>query len=287
MCRPGGLRYRGGNYSGADSSHPSWAAGLRSAFADPLSWDVRGRVSAKADTQHAGPREVTVLPHPSPSGFAATPSLHFGFLSVAPLRRPLAVSAAPKRRLFFVAAAKPPQRKIFSFCSFGLAGGGFWKFSRPCSEKGQTSGKGGAAAGGRGGVRKPESLPREDDFNRLNSYRGIPLPASFMALAQGSPGRWLSYPGKSVICWCLRASGGKKRGLGQLAVASTLFFQYALGERKMLTSVRRRILMSSRSDQFSMYQRSYLVRSAMDVSPRRPFTCAQPVIPAFSRCRSI
>ena len=27
------------------------------AFADPLSWDARGRVSAKTDTRHPGPRE--------------------------------------------------------------------------------------------------------------------------------------------------------------------------------------------------------------------------------------
>src|SRR5690606_4964175 len=51
--------------------------------------------------------------------------------------------------------------------------------------------------------------------------------------------------------------------------------------------VRSTILMSSHSDQFSTYHKSYFVRSRIEVSPRSPFTCAQPVMPAFSRCRSI
>ena len=51
--------------------------------------------------------------------------------------------------------------------------------------------------------------------------------------------------------------------------------------------MRTMILKSSHKDQFSMYQRSYLVRSAMEVSPRSPLTWAQPVSPAFSRWRSM
>ena len=37
--------------------------------------------------------------------------------------------------------------------------------------------------------------------------------------------------------------------------------------------------MSSKIDQFSVYHRSYLVRSKIDVSPRKPLTCAHPVKP--------
>ena len=55
----------------------------------------------------------------------------------------------------------------------------------------------------------------------------------------------------------------------------------------MRTMVSKVILKSSHSDQFSMYHRSYLVRSTMLVSPRSPLICAQPVMPAFSRCRSM
>jgi hypothetical protein len=49
-------------------------------------------------------------------------------------------------------------------------------------------------------------------------------------------------------------------------------FQYAFGDLKKPNSWRIRILISSNSDQFSMYHRSYLIRSGMDVSPRRPLT---------------
>jgi hypothetical protein len=65
--------------------------------------------------------------------------------------------------------------------------------------------------------------------------------------------------------------------------------QYALWSwpASVCTSVRTMILISSHNDQFSTYHRSYLVRSAIDVSPRKPLTCAQPVMPAFSRWRSI
>lgn len=61
----------------------------------------------------------------------------------------------------------------------------------------------------------------------------------------------------------------------------------AEGSAHMRTSVRSMILKSSQMDQFSMYHRSYLVRSSMEESPRRPLTCAQPVRPAFSRWRSM
>ncbi len=61
----------------------------------------------------------------------------------------------------------------------------------------------------------------------------------------------------------------------------------AEGSVHIRNSVRSMILKSSQMDQFSMYHRSYLVRSSMDESPRSPLTCAQPVSPAFSRWRSM
>lgn len=37
--------------------------------------------------------------------------------------------------------------------------------------------------------------------------------------------------------------------------------------------------MSRKMDQFSMYQMSHWMRPSMEVSPRKPFTWAQPVMP--------
>ena len=44
-------------------------------------------------------------------------------------------------------------------------------------------------------------------------------------------------------------------------------------------TVKKMILRSSPNVQFSIYQISYSTRLVMDVSPRSPFTCAQPVMP--------
>ena len=54
-------------------------------------------------------------------------------------------------------------------------------------------------------------------------------------------------------------------------------------ERTTAASVFRTILRSSQAEQFSMYQLSHSTRSASDVLPRNPFTCAQPVMPDFTR----
>ena len=60
-------------------------------------------------------------------------------------------------------------------------------------------------------------------------------------------------------------------------------YAFLLRPKIVCKIVRKMILMSSHKDQFSTYHKSYLVRSKMDVSPRSPLTCAQPVMPAFSR----
>jgi hypothetical protein len=39
-----------------------------------------------------------------------------------------AIALVERKRVFFVAAAKPPQRKTFSLCSFCPAGAGFGDF---------------------------------------------------------------------------------------------------------------------------------------------------------------
>jgi hypothetical protein len=49
-----------------------------------------------------------------------------------------------------------------------------------------------------------------------------------------------------------------------------------------LMKVMSMIWRSSSGFQFSRYQRSHLMRSVRSVSPRSPFTCAQPVIPGFA-----
>src|SRR5690606_20113299 len=51
--------------------------------------------------------------------------------------------------------------------------------------------------------------------------------------------------------------------------------------------VRRMITMSHHSDQYSMYWLSNRARSGIEVSPCRPLTWAQPVIPPRIRCRSL
>jgi hypothetical protein len=90
----------------------------------------------------------------------------------------------------------------------------------------------------------------------------------------------LLYPCQSVQSVFYFSSLCPLRGFFCVSVS-----QYALLSRPTIvcTIVRMMILISSASDQFSMYQRSYLVRSTIEVSPRIPLTCAQPVMPAFSR----
>jgi len=57
------------------------------------------------------------------------------FLPMALLHGSLATSTAIKRRLFLVAAAKPPQLKIFSFCSFASLEADFRDFSASARKK--------------------------------------------------------------------------------------------------------------------------------------------------------
>ena len=56
--------------------------------------------------------------------------------------------------------------------------------------------------------------------------------------------------------------------------------------RKPPSSVRKRIRISRSKLQFSIYQISYLTLASMEVSPRRPCTCAQPVMPGRTCCRT-
>ncbi len=54
-----------------------------------------------------------------------------------------------------------------------------------------------------------------------------------------------------------------------------------------LTKVMNMIWKSSTGFQFSRYHKSYFTRSFRSVSPRKPFTCAQPVMPGFALCRAL
>jgi hypothetical protein len=66
--------------------------------------------------------------------------LNFGFLPMA--HGSLATSTAPKRRLFLVAAAKPPQLKIFSLYSFASPEVGLGDFSAHARKKAKLQGGG-------------------------------------------------------------------------------------------------------------------------------------------------
>ena len=60
--------------------------------------------------------------------------------------------------------------------------------------------------------------------------------------------------------------------------------QPALSLRKKVMNM---IWKSRNRFQFSRYQRSQLMRSVRSVSPRRPLTCAQPVMPGLALCRAL
>ena len=87
--------------------------------------------------------------------------------------------------------------------------------------------------------------------------------------------------GRSSAASAMAACAAFERTSGGTRWSSTSGTRYSAFVLRIATGVRMRILRSSQSDQFWMYQLSQATRSASDVCPRRPLICAQPVMPGL------